>query len=414
MASRGQQAFFSLHESYHQTGAMGGHGADTTAAIDPRWEDPDAYDADQSHDGDGRYPPDWPDRTAAVRGRQDGTCGRCRRSPPVVSLHVHHLRFLSEGGTNDLENLVALCPDCHSLMHPENDDLDGRWEAAPLFPAQDADPRVAIIRVPRRGERAEYGDDLVLLAATADPPDENYRAVSDATVPVSADVSTAAARDLDRLMRGRRYEPDDGEAMLHVRVLSPDYRTAVTDATVAEISVNETTADVDADGRATFTFPGDVRRVYVRCESDTHETEDGWASLGTARIHWMCFSSDGPHATYVPQPRRPQFEEPDPDSEPETDPGRDVDADSETGDGAGQAGPDDASTDGNGSTAPGSGSAGTDEPAVDTVEAAVYFGGIIVAAVLGNGYADLGLSGAVGAGMLAAVFLSPLIAEPEE
>ena len=35
----------------------------------------------------------------------------------VLTLHIHHLEEVSEGGDNDSGNLLALCPNCHSLHH---------------------------------------------------------------------------------------------------------------------------------------------------------------------------------------------------------------------------------------------------------------------------------------------------------
>jgi hypothetical protein len=32
-------------------------------------------------------------------------------------LDIHHLDYVSEGGTGSRENLLALCPNCHSLHH---------------------------------------------------------------------------------------------------------------------------------------------------------------------------------------------------------------------------------------------------------------------------------------------------------
>lgn len=39
---------------------------------------------------------------------------RCRM---ILTLNMHHIEFVSEGGNNKIENLVALCPYCHSLLH---------------------------------------------------------------------------------------------------------------------------------------------------------------------------------------------------------------------------------------------------------------------------------------------------------
>ena len=35
----------------------------------------------------------------------------------VLTLHIHHLEQISEGGSDDTTNLLALCPNCHSLHH---------------------------------------------------------------------------------------------------------------------------------------------------------------------------------------------------------------------------------------------------------------------------------------------------------
>ena len=35
----------------------------------------------------------------------------------VLTLDIHHLEYVSEGGVNTAENLLPLCPNCHSLHH---------------------------------------------------------------------------------------------------------------------------------------------------------------------------------------------------------------------------------------------------------------------------------------------------------
>jgi 5-methylcytosine-specific restriction endonuclease McrA len=37
----------------------------------------------------------------------------------ILTLDIHHLVPVSEGGPNTPENLLALCPNCHSLYHNE-------------------------------------------------------------------------------------------------------------------------------------------------------------------------------------------------------------------------------------------------------------------------------------------------------
>ena len=43
-------------------------------------------------------------------------CGNptCRS---ILTLDIHHLDYVSEGGDNSPSNLLALCPNCHSLHH---------------------------------------------------------------------------------------------------------------------------------------------------------------------------------------------------------------------------------------------------------------------------------------------------------
>jgi len=52
----------------------------------------------------------------AVYRREDYACALCER-PGVI--HVHHVKSRSMGGTNDLDNLIALCPVCHAIAHGE-------------------------------------------------------------------------------------------------------------------------------------------------------------------------------------------------------------------------------------------------------------------------------------------------------
>src|ERR1700687_3177247 len=46
-------------------------------------------------------------------------CGN-PRCPVLLAIHLledHHIKWVSEGGKDTLENLIALCPLCHSLHH---------------------------------------------------------------------------------------------------------------------------------------------------------------------------------------------------------------------------------------------------------------------------------------------------------
>jgi 5-methylcytosine-specific restriction enzyme A len=65
-----------------------------------------------------------PDIVAEALSRADGFCECCKNPAPFkrVSddtpfLEVHHIKSLSDGGEDTLENVVALCPNCHREKH---------------------------------------------------------------------------------------------------------------------------------------------------------------------------------------------------------------------------------------------------------------------------------------------------------
>ncbi|QKS96572.1 HNH endonuclease [Vibrio alginolyticus] len=59
---------------------------------------------------------------AAVLKEADGKCELCDSksfATPTRSafLEVHHLKYLSESGSDQLSNVVAVCPTCHKELH---------------------------------------------------------------------------------------------------------------------------------------------------------------------------------------------------------------------------------------------------------------------------------------------------------
>lgn len=51
---------------------------------------------------------------ALVRKRDNYACRLCFATE---NLHVHHIRYRSEGGPDHEENLILLCLSCHELVH---------------------------------------------------------------------------------------------------------------------------------------------------------------------------------------------------------------------------------------------------------------------------------------------------------
>ena len=54
-------------------------------------------------------------RRSAVLHRDNYTCQYCGKKN--CRLEVHHIKFKSNGGTDDEENLITLCEDCHKGIH---------------------------------------------------------------------------------------------------------------------------------------------------------------------------------------------------------------------------------------------------------------------------------------------------------
>jgi Restriction endonuclease len=54
-------------------------------------------------------------RKAYVLCRDNYTCQQCKKKN--VALHVHHIVYRSNGGSDDESNLITLCEDCHHKLH---------------------------------------------------------------------------------------------------------------------------------------------------------------------------------------------------------------------------------------------------------------------------------------------------------
>jgi predicted HNH restriction endonuclease len=71
----------------------------------------------------------------AARRRADGTCEKChklapfmRKSDGVPYLEVHHVKPLSRGGLDTIDNAIAVCPNCHREIHDSINSGECTWE----------------------------------------------------------------------------------------------------------------------------------------------------------------------------------------------------------------------------------------------------------------------------------------------
>ncbi len=60
---------------------------------------------------------EWKERRQEILKRDDFECQVC--GDDSDGLHVHHITPVSEGGSDDHENLKTLCPSCHMKAHTD-------------------------------------------------------------------------------------------------------------------------------------------------------------------------------------------------------------------------------------------------------------------------------------------------------
>lgn len=71
-----------------------------------------------------RYGRQW-QRIRAAYAREHPLCEMCLKEGKITPMEqVHHIIPLSEGGTNDWNNLMSLCASCHARIHAKRGD---RW-----------------------------------------------------------------------------------------------------------------------------------------------------------------------------------------------------------------------------------------------------------------------------------------------
>src|SRR5258706_16009128 len=74
------------------------------------------------HPADKGMPSDWEDLRAFVLDRDGFRCQACwvKHKKQPKRLSVHHIVPRDSGGSNDPDNLCALCHNCHDLVEPNS------------------------------------------------------------------------------------------------------------------------------------------------------------------------------------------------------------------------------------------------------------------------------------------------------
>jgi 5-methylcytosine-specific restriction endonuclease McrA len=52
-------------------------------------------------------------------------CG-AKEDPKHVTFQVHHIVFKCNGGSNNINTLMLLCPDCHRMLHNSSQTRNSR------------------------------------------------------------------------------------------------------------------------------------------------------------------------------------------------------------------------------------------------------------------------------------------------
>jgi hypothetical protein len=252
--------------------------------IDPQFDDPDNYDIESSFYNSGRYPPDWNRRCRAIWQQQSSRCGRCRRSQEeVYQTNVHHIQPLSKGGLNTLDNLVGLCCDCHALIHPHKEGIEGVYFEAPLFPADTAIPQVATVRSKRAdGEiPSEVERDLETLEQYSSPQ-SNSEALNSYTFDIEAKHAKKLPEQLVDILRQNDVIAESSDYYeIELRIKLRGVQAVITDYT-PELDIQSDATLIKHDdwtGRwrtltRRLTLSEDATEVTIELTDETGTTRD--------------------------------------------------------------------------------------------------------------------------------------------
>lgn len=85
-----------------------------------------AYDKSRAIEHNQRYGSKWRKLRARFL-KAHLLCEQCKsQGKYTMATEVHHIKPLSEGGTNDENNLMALCKSCHSRITLTTENLQRR------------------------------------------------------------------------------------------------------------------------------------------------------------------------------------------------------------------------------------------------------------------------------------------------
>jgi hypothetical protein len=123
------------------------------------------------------YPKNWKEGAARIRRRDGYACKSCGKRD--TELHVHHIIYLSNFGTNQQSNLVTLCRACHEKEHDHAFDYGEQDDPESPTPPKPK-PELAVAPVQAKPVPAETFS-LVPARRTppvASPPEEQDQAES--------------------------------------------------------------------------------------------------------------------------------------------------------------------------------------------------------------------------------------------
>ena len=79
------------------------------------------------------YTPEWTTEIKQViLDRDDNTCQVCKKRPPDIKLHIHHIDYTKDN--LETENLICLCHSCHSKTNHHRDEwrmFNGQFQRIP-------------------------------------------------------------------------------------------------------------------------------------------------------------------------------------------------------------------------------------------------------------------------------------------